>query len=1079
MIIECLTIFLEIIINLPVVIENVIAICTTGKRKRQLINLLYRTTGKEGEKQNIVEFYNYVNHRLNSTPLDSSQVSEYSIKRLKKELKPNESRNLMTFILGDPGSGKSTLMLHLAYWYCRYNNLQKRFSPKDNLKNLGILYCRMRDYQSLKELKEILEDNYEAVFLDGFDEFIILQDESEEIVLEELLGILLNKANVFRKIYISSRKEPFRSDLKKILEERNFDGHQPLIIEICPFDRKQILSLYKKNGKRRNIYKMRRYLSDKETIFRIPLLIQYADIIIKDYSDNASPSLWQALHLIEEEWIDKVAKFWYGRQELGKGLKEKKEVYKKNAREFILRMCKNMIQNKDDCFKIEEIEKFYPSFNEMLLESENRKFFFSTRQLIHKKNEDEYEFIHPLFKEYFAALLLVSLEGLTFEQRKRLLNEEASNYHEFYVHWLQDISAEEFDKNMSCKEPLLEKLKRSIEGYVSYYEDKSSIDTADQIHELISADCISLKEDAEITVYGILWIFPLAGEIKWKSYQLSLSEITDLMEDGKLSLTDGRLKALSDLQYFSPMKSLDIRNNNIIDLKGMQKQSSFEYLCLYGNRLKSFEPLKNIKILKLELSIWNEENLEELSLLSADSYNIDLPEASSLYIKLNQLENFQINWRLAFPPKIADFRKCYNKLPYEAFFNQILEAAFRWTITFFCTEKHFESAAFDLGEEVGKSFYLRKEYERSLEVFRYLESAMEKAKDVEERIFLRTRGWIGQVLARTGEYGRAIPLLECACGEQWKDDADIETKIMWFWLLKSLRQEKHDVNVEDYGINNIFEVMLLWGKTFEEDGQLEEAEKVLRDLYQRQGESIGEKDMKSLKTQHWLGLTLYFSGQYEESERELNECWQKRIEVLGERDQECLDTQYWLGATLAGEKKYKDAESMLSGCYEKCKEVLGEKNEKTLAAQCSLGEVFYNTCQHEEAERELSECWRSRIEVFGERDTKTLYTQLWLGATLNQEKKYKDAERVLCDCYQKRKEVQGEKHEDTLRAQHWLGMTFYDSGQYEEAERELSECWKRRTEVLGESHKDSLETQNWLGATLNQKKKYEEERKLL
>lgn len=55
---------------------------------------------------------------------------------------------------------------------------------------------------------------------------------------------------------------------------------------------------------------MRRSLSDNETIFRIPLFIEYADVIIKDYSDHVSPSLWQALYSIVNDWMEKEEQFW-------------------------------------------------------------------------------------------------------------------------------------------------------------------------------------------------------------------------------------------------------------------------------------------------------------------------------------------------------------------------------------------------------------------------------------------------------------------------------------------------------------------------------------------------------------------------------------------------------------------------------------------------------------------------------------------------------------------------------------------------------------------------------------------------
>lgn len=94
--------------------------------------------------------------------------------------------------------------------------MDKKNSANDNLMHQGILYCSMRDYHSLEELKDDLDNNLEALFLDGFDEFIVLRNKSEKETLEELLCLLLDaKLNIFRKIYISSRREPFKTNLKK------------------------------------------------------------------------------------------------------------------------------------------------------------------------------------------------------------------------------------------------------------------------------------------------------------------------------------------------------------------------------------------------------------------------------------------------------------------------------------------------------------------------------------------------------------------------------------------------------------------------------------------------------------------------------------------------------------------------------------------------------------------------------------------------------------------------------------------------------------------------------------------------
>lgn len=138
------------------------------------------------------------------------------------------------------------------------------------------------------------------------------------------------------------------------------------------------------------------------------------------------------------------------------------------------------------------------------------------------------------------------------------------------------------------------------------------MDMAEQLCNMISAESVSLKEKPEIAVYGILWLFPLVREITWKSYNLSFTEISDLMEGGNLSLTDGRLKETSDLRCFSPFRNLDIRNNHITALGQLKNYDSFDSLCLYGNRIESLEPLKNIDIAKLEISIWDEKGLGEL-----------------------------------------------------------------------------------------------------------------------------------------------------------------------------------------------------------------------------------------------------------------------------------------------------------------------------------------------------------------------------------------------------------------------------------------------------------------------------------
>ncbi|MEZ3470151.1 MAG: tetratricopeptide repeat protein, partial [Schaedlerella sp.] len=530
----------------------------------------------------------------------------------------------------------------------------------------------------------------------------------------------------------------------------------------------------------------------------------------------------------------------------------------------------------------------------------------------------------------------------------------------------------------SKEESLMQKIRKSIKFNFANHE----CDIEKQIFELISAECISLFEMPEISVYGILWLFPLARKIEWKSYQLSLSEITNLMgEKSFIAITDGRLEKPSDLRCFFPFRNLDVKKNEFIDLEWIKDYESFDRLCLYGNYVETLEPLSHLEISKLEISIKSEKNLDELFTFLKSSCWIDFSGPLFLYRKLEQYQRSKQNWYLAFLPEIETFPMYYNNYPSGEEMGHVLKAVFHLAVVSFCTEKHFEPKVFNLGKETGRYLYLCKKYEESLDVFRQLRYLIENTEDAEKHFLIKTEGWIGQILAKTGNYDDAIPLLRSVCGEKWKDDADNETLLMWYWRMVSMYRKNMNINVSEYGINDIIEVMFLWGKKLYENYEYEEAEEILRDCYQKRKEVLGEDDDNTLTVQEWLGYTLYREKKYEEAEGILKDCYQKRKEGFGEDYDGTLKVQAWLGYTLYQEKKYEEAEGILKDCYEKRKGFSGENHDYMLTVQ------------------------------------------EWLGRTLYQEKKYEEAEGTLKDCYEKRKESFGENHDDTLTVREWLERT--------------------------------------------------------
>jgi eukaryotic-like serine/threonine-protein kinase len=106
---------------------------------------------------------------------------------------------------------------------------------------------------------------------------------------------------------------------------------------------------------------------------------------------------------------------------------------------------------------------------------------------------------------------------------------------------------------------------------------------------------------------------------------------------------------------------------------------------------------------------------------------------------------------------------------------------------------------------------------------------------------------------------------------------------------------------------------------YQDAGKLDQAERLLRDLLQRQRKEYGPKSDKIAGTLARLGVNLLMRQQYVAAEPILREC-------LAIREQQMPD--YWLryntlsmlGGALLGQKKYAEAEPLLLGGYEGMKQ---------------------------------------------------------------------------------------------------------------------------------------------------------------
>ncbi len=887
------------------------------QKRRYLIDSLARAAGELDEKKYLSDFKKYVKHKVKDVSgKDGKITQEYNVKFLKKTLKPHANTEKIVFLFGVPGSGKSTLMQHMAYWYCIYNNKAKEIET--DLRKCGVLYYRMHRIKDLEELKSWIVDELnnektvEAIFLDGFDEYVILQNRKAEYVLKELFQFLFidekikNKMSEIRKIYISSRKEPFGEkpeDFIRMLEL----PYAYRIVEVCPFDIKQSLLLYKRKGKKdgkgKHFFKMSKYLREKgkKSIFDIPLFIEYADIILESSFDSKMVlSIGEAVCLIVQYWLEREYRNSYVETNANKDFNIDSNNFYEDSWEIIDNICLKILDEKCEMFDLVQIMKNSSCHNRNA--SIQDMFYLATRQIIKKSGEKEYEFIHSIFHDFFMAHLLVTNQCVEFNKKREILIDKNSLIEEFYAYWIWK-GKNDFLRKEETWGLLVLSLKNSISEYVIGGNKREKINELEQIKELLIADRLVLREYTEVRLTLVLWYFPLIKSAKWKSYVFSQEKILDLMGDNrKLSLVEGELKSLRDLSCLGPFDELDIQNNELEDIDELPT-CTLKELCLYGNPISGFNSLDKMKIQILRVSVYNdhEDLLDEIFSLSCwEECHIELPETAQAYTSMHRLHTKRPKSYLKVKPEVLKLKEVFG------FDNLkcrhcLCNATFELLRDTFAMEKVIDNLMLEFGVEEGICIYKEGNYEGALERF----AELRNLEDEYEFKFSRVEGWIGYVLAKIGKYEEAIPFLDEVCGQEWSEGLEAEMNLFWYWKVKCEKEINRNVNIKNYKIIDDCGVLAEWGDKLYRAGEYNEAEIVLQKCYERYCEKLGNKAEKTLYVLGELGVVFYMQKKYEDAKRELVKCYEVGRNELGENDRIMLDVRKFLDMTMYEIEKEK------------------------------------------------------------------------------------------------------------------------------------------------------------------------------
>ena len=133
--------------------------------------------------------------------------------------------------------------------------------------------------------------------------------------------------------------------------------------------------------------------------------------------------------------------------------------------------------------------------------------------------------------------------------------------------------------------------------------------------------------------------FPNLSHIETRNHRLQqplewLSQLTQLTS---LDLSNNELSSLSGLENLSNLSSLDLRNNQLSSLEGLGQLSNLSYLDLRNNQLSSLEGLEQLSNLSsLDLGFNQLSSLEGLGQLSnLSSLDLDNNQLSNIFRRLS------------------------------------------------------------------------------------------------------------------------------------------------------------------------------------------------------------------------------------------------------------------------------------------------------------------------------------------------------------------------------------------------------------------------------------------------------------
>ncbi|MBK8914897.1 MAG: tetratricopeptide repeat protein [Phycisphaerales bacterium] len=279
--------------------------------------------------------------------------------------------------------------------------------------------------------------------------------------------------------------------------------------------------------------------------------------------------------------------------------------------------------------------------------------------------------------------------------------------------------------------------------------------------------------------------------------------------------------------------------------------------------------------------------------------------------------------------------------------------------------------------------------------------------------------------------------------------------------------------------NDTREAQLALAQLYSEQGRLDEAEGLLKDLIERRaaGAAVGPPGANAAL--HVLATTYHRQGRVEEAVRALREVVADYTGSYGADHERTLTVRSSLVSVLQGADRLDEVRPELMATLESQIRVIGADHPNTLFTRSKLALLLHQLGQHAESEAAFDDVLERMRRVYGPEHPYTLYVTGDLCLVYRAMNRLDEAAAARETILAGLTKANGENHPETLLAHQHLADVYFAQGRLAEAEAAYRSVLAGNQAAFGLTHEYAFASQLRLARTLTRQQRFDDARALI